>query len=221
MENEIKLAFDNELELKSVMKAAWFVDMTDDDKPHEAVRLTNIYFDTKDRRLQKTRTSVRVRLYEDSNGRHYEHTVKYGGQAVNGLHQRYEWNVDSDSDSFDVDSFRKSITDKDDPVEMLDAALDGITGGELLPLCSTYCERTTYIVNLGNSSMEVCFDTGTIKGGDLTDDICELEIELIKGDVDDIMKLSDIIIKNTNAHLFDDSKYIRAVRLLDKSNGNG
>ncbi len=220
MENEIKLAFKSSNELMKVIDAKWFKELIIDDGRHEPVKLTNIYFDTVDRKLKSQGTSVRVRLYESTSGTRYEHTVKYGGQVVNGLHQRYEWNIDSSSSVFDVDAFLNSVTDNDDPKPVLIEALRGVKSKDLIPLCSTYCERTTYIANVNGSSMEVCFDTGFIKGGTLTDDICELEIELISGVVDDIKTLSDIITENTDSHLFNDSKYIRAVRLLDKSNGN-
>jgi Uncharacterized conserved protein len=219
MENEIKLAFSSVDVLMKIVDAQWFISLIDDDTHHEPVKLTNIYFDTSDRQLKNRGTSVRVRLCEGSEGSCYVHTVKYGGQVVNGLHQRYEWNVDSQSSTFDVDDFINAVTDKDDPKNILIEALEGINSKDLIPLCSTYCERTTYIAKVNCSTMEVCLDTGFIKGGDLTEDICELEIELIKGNVEDIEHLAKIITDNTGSHLFDDSKYIRAIRLLDKSNG--
>lgn len=219
METEIKLAFKNKDELMAIINAEWFGDYCLDVGEKEPVKLTNTYFDTKDRSLKAKGTSIRVRLYEDEEGERYEHTVKYGGSVVNGLHQRYEWNVDSDSDTFDVEEFKAaSVRSDDDPNEILIEALGDTKTEDLVSLCSTYCERTTYTFGFGDSIMEACFDIGTITAGDKKEEICELELELESGDVVDLKDMAQFIIDNTDSRLFDDSKYIRALRLLDKAN---
>lgn len=218
METEVKLAFKSKEELMGIIKADWFADYCLDVGDKEPVRLTNNYYDTKDRVLFKKGTSIRVRLYEDSEGSRYEHTVKYGGSVVNGLHQRYEWNVDSDSSEFDVDEFRrKAHLVDDDPEEILNEALGDIKSDDLVCLCSTYCERTTYTFGFGDSMMEACFDTGTINAGGKHEDICELELELESGDVVDLKEMAQFIVDNAGATPYDASKYARALRLLDAS----
>ncbi|MCQ2515668.1 MAG: CYTH domain-containing protein [Saccharofermentans sp.] len=218
METEIKLAFNSKEELMAVINAEWFGDYCLDAVEKAPVKLTNTYYDTKDRILKAKGTSVRVRLYEDEDGERYEHTVKFGGSVVNGLHQRYEWNVDSEDDSFDVDSFKAaSVRNDDDPSEILEDALGDIKNEDLVALCSTYCERTTYTFGFGDSIMEACFDIGVISAGNKKEDICELELELESGDVVDLKDMAQFIIDSTDARLFDDSKYIRALRLLDKA----
>lgn len=219
METEVKLAFNSKEELMGIIQADWFADYCLDVGQKEPVRLTNSYYDTKDRVLFNKGTSIRVRLYEDSNGSRYEHTVKYGGSVVNGLHQRYEWNVDADSPEFDIDEFRrKACQGDDDPEEILDEALGDIKSEDLVCLCSTYCERTTYTFGYGDSIMEACFDTGTINAGSKSEDICELEIELESGDVVDLKEMAQFIVDNAGAVPYDESKYVRAVRLLDTAN---
>lgn len=219
METEIKLAFKSKEDLMSIIDADWFIDYCLDAGEKEAVKLTNTYFDTKDRSLKAKGTSIRVRLYESEDGERYEHTVKFGGTVVNGLHQRYEWNVDIDDDSFDVDKFKAaSVRSDDDPSEILDEALGDVKTEDLVALCSTYCERTTYTFGFGDSIMEACFDIGYISSGDLKEEICELELELESGDVVDLKDMAQFIIDNTDAQLFNDSKYSRAIRLLDKAN---
>ena len=218
METEVKLAFKSKEELMAVIEADWFADYCLDVGDKEPVKLTNSYYDTKDRDLLKKGTSVRVRLYEDSEGSHYEHTVKFGGSVVNGLHQRYEWNVDSDSSEFDVDAFRaKAARGDDDPEEILDDALGDVKSEDLICLCSTYCERTIYTFGFGDSMMEASFDIGKISAGGKSEDICELEIELESGDVVDLKEMAQFIVDNTGAVPYDQSKYMRAIRLLDTS----
>ncbi len=221
METEIKLRFNSKEELMSILKADWFKNYCLDSGDKEPVRLTNEYFDTPDRILLEKGTSVRVRRYDDGTVTHYEHTVKFGGSVVDGLHQRYEWNVDSDSGVFDVESFRiKTLTGDDDPGKILEEALGDVKSEDLIKLCSTYCERITYTFGYGDSIMEACIDTGTVSGGGKTEPICELELELESGNVVDLKEMARIIIDETGAEPYDVSKYMRAIRLLDSSDEN-
>ena len=57
--------------------------------------------------------------------------------------------------------------------------------------------------------MEVCFDDGILKAGSKEDSICEMEIELISGDVVDLNELAEYIVNNTSAVFFNKSKYSR------------
>lgn len=219
METEVKLAFKSKEDMMSIIKADWFSDYCLDVGDKEPVKLTNSYYDTPDRTLLKNGTSIRVRLCESGNESHYEHTVKYGGSVVNGLHQRYEWNVESDSPDFDIAEFRrKACTGDDDPEEILDDALCSVKSEDLVCLCSTYCERTNYSFGYGDSLMEASFDTGKISAGGKSEEICELELELESGDVVDLKEMAQFIVDNTDAVPYDESKYMRAVRLLDSTN---
>ena len=219
METEVKLAFKSKEDMMSIINADWFCDYCLDVGDKEPVKLTNSYYDTPDRTLLKNGTSIRVRLCESGNESHYEHTVKYGGSVVNGLHQRYEWNVESDSPDFDIAEFRrKACTGDDDPEEILDDALCSVKSEDLVCLCSTYCERTNYSFGYGDSLMEASFDTGKISAGGKSEEICELELELESGDVVDLKEMAQFIVDNTDAVPYDESKYMRAVRLLDSTN---
>ena len=218
METEVKLAFNSKEELMGIIDAEWFSDYCLDAGKKDPVKLSNSYYDSKDRKLLKNGTSIRVRLYDDGEKTHYEHTVKYGGSVVNGLHQRYEWNVDADSPDFDIDEFRrKACTGDDDPEEILNEALGDIKSEDLLCLCSTSFERTNYTFGFGDSIMEASFDIGRISAGGKHEDICELELELESGDVVDLKDMAQFLVENTSAVPYDESKYMRALKLLDSS----
>ena len=218
METEVKLAFKSKEELMAVIKADWFADYCMDVGDKVPIKLTNTYYDTKDKALLAKGTSVRVRLYEEEEGSHYEHTVKYGGSVVNGLHQRYEWNIDADSAEVDLNQFRHSaVQGDDDPEEILDDALGDVKSEDLIPICSTYCERTIYTFGFGDSIMEACFDVGTISAAGKTESICELELELESGDVVDLKEMAQFLVDNTSATPYDKSKYMRAIALLNNS----
>ncbi len=216
METEVKLAFDSKEELFDIINAEWFSDYCLDTSVKAPVKLTNIYFDTVDRKIAKRGGAIRVRSFYDDEGEKFEHTVKFGGGAANGLHQRYEWNVVSDSSRFNIKDFVRLAFGNDDPQDLLEEFLEGVTEDELKPICSTVFNRTTYMFGFGDSMMEACFDDGVIRAGDKEDTICELELELESGDVVDLKDMAEFIIENTGARPFNESKFKRCLALLDE-----
>ena len=105
-------------------------------------------------------------------------------------------------------------------------------------LCSNSFNRTTYEVAYGESLIEACFDMslnigkskykpidtylneladiGTIYNSDKSDseDICELELELISGNIDDLNSLSALIKEISACVPLDASKYARTLKLV-------
>lgn len=217
METEVKLAYASKEELLGIINEDWFSDYCLDTSEKEAVKLTNTYFDTPNRDFLSRGGSIRVRRYNSSEGESFEHTIKYGGGVQNGLHQRYEWNVDSDSDEFDFDDFRKKVFNADDPSDLLDEIVEGIDLSNIVPLCSMTMERIKYMFGYGDSMMEACFDYGVIQFGEKQEVICELELELESGDVVDLQDLAQFIVDNTNGVPFNESKFRRVLKLLDSS----
>ena len=218
METEIKLLFKTHESLLAVTETDWFSDYCLDSEPKNSDKLFNTYYDTPDRKLNSQNAMIRVRMYEsEDDDTRYEHTVKFGGGVVNGLHQRYEWNVPSDSKNFSFREFIDSVQDNDDPVELLKKALEGVEEEDLVPLCTVEFTRKVYTFGFGDSIMDACFDIGKIKSGDESEDICELELELTSGDVVDLKDMADFIIEQTGCLTFDESKYQRALRLYDRT----
>ncbi len=216
METEVKIAFDSPEDLKKITNEEWFADYCMDEATPVVYVLDNTYYDTPDRILSQRGAVCRVRTFKDEvEGCKYEHTVKFGGKVDNGLYQRYEWNIRSSERLFDVDDFKIKASRQEDPVEVLDEAFEGISADNLRPLCSTVFERTVYTFGFGDSIMEACFDVGTINAGTKSEDICELELELISGDVVDLKDMAAFIVENTNGRFFNESKFQRSLKLLD------
>jgi len=215
METEIKLLFKDSQTLLGITGADWFSDYCLDTSPKKAIELKNTYYDTPDKKLVKRGAMVRVRHYDIDEDECYEHTVKFGGGVSQGLHQRYEWNVMTDKKYFKIADFKSNTENSDDPDELLDEALEGISDDELEPICSTEFERTIYTFGYGDSIMEACFDVGMIRSGDKAEEICELELELTSGDVVDLKDMGDFIIEQTGCKPGSDSKFSRALRLAE------
>ena len=218
METEYKLTFKNEEELFGILETEWFYNICMEHEEQEAVKLTSIYYDTPDKKMIARGGAIRVRNISDSDEEEetYEHTIKLGGKVDNGLHQRYEWNLKTFSKSFSKEEFLDGISRSEDPSDILTSALDGIEDDELVPLCKTKFNRTVYTFGYGDSIMEACFDVGKLSAGDKSEPICELELELISGDVVDLMDMANYIVSKTDARFSNDSKFKRCMKLLEE-----
>lgn len=219
METEVKLAFKNRESLYQAAASGWFTEhcLNPDSTP---MTLENYYLDTRDLVLGLRQAAFRKRHCKGINADFYEFTVKCRGGANGGIHKRYEWNVKSNDGVLSVDEFKmKAGNDGDDP-EILAEVLDGIKDSDLFTLCSNSFDRTMYDFRFGNSTMEACIDYGEIKDsqGKVCDIICEMELELKDGSLEDLEASKIFIMSKTDAVPFDLSKFKRT---LDASRSGG
>ena len=210
METELKLKFASREEILKLWSTEWFSDILIPTSEKTEYYDTK-YFETKDRALLAHGASIRVREIRDGD---FIHTVKIGVNSRDGLHQRFEWNLETTEDEFDPDIFsRHAITDGD-PSEILEEVLASISGKELTMICRTSFERTLSLAGFGDSLLEICFDCGSLYAKNAQESLCELEIELKQGDVRDVLALGDEIISLTGAVKDDRGKYARCLALL-------
>ncbi|WP_232631031.1 CYTH and CHAD domain-containing protein [Methylobacterium sp. Leaf118] len=140
--------------------------------------LASVYYDTPGRTLRKAGLGLRVRTVE---GR-FVQTLKADGD---GLFDRPEWEQaigGSDPDRAAlVDTPAAALLDDDAVLE---------------PRFTTAVRRRTALVRQGSSTVEVALDTGRIvapAAGDRIVPICEIELELKKGEASDVFALAHAI----------------------------
>ncbi len=215
MENEIKIAFPSEQSLYLSVEQPWFkhvVEVIHDKTEH----YENRYLDTPDRDLRQTMTSIRVRHVL---GQKYIHTVKTGGNQVhNGLSTKYEWNWITDEREFQVERFlhHMRISNQTDPVEILSDVLFPYKNVEFIDLCQTIFKRRTIHVKYKNSEVEICLDVGSCYGLERSAPILEMELELLRGQVEDIEALGHLVIENTGTSYQKISKLGRCMQLIEE-----
>lgn len=212
METELKLKFTSRKAILELWNTEWFFDILIPNSEKTEYYDTK-YYETKDRLLLTFGASIRVREIRDGD---YIHTVKIGGTSRDGLHQRYEWNLETIEDEFDSDVFSQYAVSDGDPSEILEEVLSAIKGKDLSMICRTSFERTLSLAGFGDSLLEVCIDYGNLYANNAQEELCELEIELKQGDVRDIMTLGEEIIAQTGATRDDRGKYARCLALLDQ-----
>ncbi|WP_353612994.1 inorganic triphosphatase [Mangrovibacter phragmitis] len=147
----------------------------------EPRKLSNIYYETQDNYLRRHDAGLRIRGVD---GR-YEMTIKTAGHVVGGLHQRPEYNVALDAPVLALDKFPAEIWPQGCDVAELEKALH--------PLFSTDFLREKWVVTHGDSEVEIAFDQGEVKAGEFSEVIHELELELIKGNTEDVLSLAGVL----------------------------
>ena len=142
-------------------------------------KLTNIYFETADNFLRSQDMGLRIRGFDDS----YEMTIKTAGKVVAGLHQRPEYNVAITTPELALERFPADIWPQGCDVDALQQALQ--------PLFRTDFVREKWVVTYGKSEIEVGLDQGEVSAGELSEALCEIELELKTGNTDDLLALAN------------------------------
>jgi triphosphatase len=143
-------------------------------------RLDNIYFDTPDHALAQARIGLRLR----KDGRRWLQTVKSGGSAQAGLHQREEI-------EFAVSG--KALEWAPLAGTEFEAVLEPLRQ-QLAPQFRTvFTRHIRQLVGPSGAEIELAIDQGEIivgKNGKRREAICELELELKSGAADDLFEIA-------------------------------
>lgn len=140
--------------------------------------LTNIYFETADNFLRNHDIGLRIRGFDDT----FEMTIKTAASVVGGLHQRPEYNVAISKPELALKKFPADIWPEGCKLPQLQKALQ--------PLFRTDFVREKWVVTYGNSEIEIGLDQGEVRAGELSEALCELELELKKGETSDLLALA-------------------------------
>ncbi|AOR62238.1 inorganic triphosphatase [Pectobacterium wasabiae] len=143
-----------------------------------AQRLSNVYYETADNYLRRNGIGLRIR----GENERYEMTAKTAGKVVGGLHQHPEYNVALEKAELDLSLFPTEVWPDDCDIEALQPSLT--------PLFSTDFTREKWVFTYYQSVIEVALDRGEIRAGDLSEPLCELEMELKLGQTTHLLALA-------------------------------
>lgn len=145
-------------------------------QPAKRRRLLNTYYDTPDLLLKKKRVALRFRKI----GWQWLLTVKSAEPASGGLAMRSEWEYPAVPGIFDF----ASVDAPELRAELETAA------PSLVPVFTTDFQRTAWTVAYGNSSVEIALDKGRAASQGRQAPLCEVELELVSGEVADLFALT-------------------------------
>jgi triphosphatase len=161
--------------------------------------LLNTYYDTHNLSLRARRIAMRFR----KKGWEWLLTVKSSEPASGGLAVRNEWETAAVPGVFDF-----SHVDNADLRDFLDQNHD-----QLEPVFTTDFRRQAWQLQCGESCIEMALDRGHIAARGRREAICEVELELISGRVEDIFALTRQLQAHSNLHPAIASKAERGYRL--------
>lgn len=165
--------------------------------------LESVYFDTPDKRLRQSGLGLRLRKH----GKNWIQTVKRERSVHGGIHDRdeYEHVVTMRWPNFTALIGSAVESAFEDPQ----------TRTLIAPVFSTEFRRSTRLLTIGNdTAIEVAFDQGQILAGTSLP-LCELELELKRGDVEALFDLVRWLCANFPLRLENRSKAERGYALLD------
>ena len=141
----------------------------------------NIYFDTPQRLLAEAGIALRLR----HDGKRWLQTVKGGGNSQAGLHQREEIEFAVAGPALEWPALAGSAFDS-----VLAPLKD-----QLAPQFHTRFEREIrQLQGMAGAEVELAIDQGEIIAGEYREALCELELELTSGPVDDLFSLALLLV---------------------------
>ncbi len=174
----------------------------------------NTYYDTGDRDLDRNKAIYRIREADDGT---ITATVKISRSVSEGLHQRQEWIVTQENDEPDLDYFLRKAESDGDPDDALTDLLGGLRGEPMAEVCSTGFERTTVHIGFGDTLIELACDVGTYQSRRLEEEFFEIELELIEGNVKDLVEFGEELEKVLDIVPENKSKYEKSIELADRA----
>jgi inorganic triphosphatase YgiF len=169
--------------------------------PRKPATLVSVYFDTKKQKLRDKGLSLRVRRI----GPRRVQTLKEDAGDNAALFARHEWEQEIESDQPQLDALQHTT---------LAPLLGKKLRRRLLPLFETRIQRTVYPIRSGESEIELTIDKGKIEAGRKSSPLCEVELELKRGEIDDLFEAARKLAKEVPFQLAVSSKAERGYSLI-------
>ena len=163
--------------------------------------LVSVYFDTKKLKLRNSGLSLRVRRI----GRQRVQTLKEESGHSDSLVARHEWEQEIGGKQPELDALQHTT---------LEPLLGKKLRRRLIPLFETRIQRTVYPIHKGDSEIELTVDRGKIEAGSRSSSLCEVELELKRGELADLFRTARELAKQVPAQLAVTSKAERGYSLL-------
>jgi inorganic triphosphatase YgiF len=166
-----------------------------------SLNLVSVYFDTNRLKLREKGFSLRVRRI----GRHHVQTVKQENNGNAALFARGEWEQEIHAKQPDLDAARDTA---------LAPLLNKQLRGALKPVFQTRVHRKVFRIETGESEVELSIDKGKVEAGRKSSPLCEVELELKRGEAADLFKLAKVLAHEVPVQLAVKSKADRGYALL-------
>ncbi|WP_250656595.1 CYTH domain-containing protein [Alkalimarinus coralli] len=162
--------------------------------------LANTYFDTPGFSLNQHKVALRIR----KKGGRYIQTLKTKGESVAGVHQRGEWEWEVERNKLVPSLLEECVWP------------NGVSVDALTPVFETNFKRISSFIERDGTKIELAIDIGRIVSGGKKERLCEIELEIIEGDVGRLFDVASVIARSFPVMLSDVSKAERGYRLSNE-----
>jgi inorganic triphosphatase YgiF len=159
----------------------------------------SVYFDTDKQKLRKKGLMLRVRRI----GKRHIQTIKAAGDMI----ERGEWECEIPTDTPDLDLARETA---------LAPLLSRKLSRQLRPMFETKVRRTSCQLSDDDHSVTVSVDRGRIQTGERSQPLCEIELELDRGDKGILFELARELMQASPVQLGMKSKAERGYELAER-----
>jgi inorganic triphosphatase YgiF len=171
-------------------------------RPAKIAQIRSFYFDTADYFLLRNGYVARIREADNV----LKQTIKNTNKSRLGLHQRSEWEQIVPTMQLYLDNFPDPHVG-----EKLLARKQ-----QIISIFMTDIKNTTWILEVDKTRIEVALDQGQVRSGQQTEDVCEVELELLSGQTEELFKLAKQFAKDIHLVPEDKTKAERGYRLYAK-----
>lgn len=196
-EVEIKMEIKDKAQVENIRK---FLQENEGQRPQSIV-MKAIYYDTEEKFYQKHKIAYRVRQENNC----FVATYKSGKVNTQGVFERVEINKK-------VTSLQADISVFSDVGEIWNLIKE-TKGKKFIPIVITDFVRECIELTWLDSKLEVALDLGFVQGRENKAPICEVEIELKQGKIEDLLSLKDELIKKFGLQISAISKYKKGLIL--------
>jgi inorganic triphosphatase YgiF len=166
-------------------------------------KVFNVYFDTPTQTLRQSGMALRLRR----SGARWSQTLKTAGSASGALSARGEWEQVLPGPQLDLSLLRET------PLARL--AESGEMHLTLEPVFTTIFARTTWLIELSpGQQVEIALDQGSVRCGDESLAISEVEIELVEGSPVAVFDAAETLLEHVVLRPDNVSKANRGYQLL-------
>ena len=168
---------------------------------HKPATLVSVYFDTDKLKLRNKGLSLRVRRI----GRRYVQTIKQETGESAALFARNEWEHDIGGRQPDLDAAQDTA---------LAPLLSKKLRRGLKPVFETRVRRTVHPIHSDGSEIEISIDRGKVEAGGQSSPLCEVELELKRGEAAELFRLAHALAEQVPVQLAVTSKAERGYALV-------
>lgn len=199
-EVEIKMEIKDKAQVENIRK---FLQENEGQRPQSIV-MKAIYYDTEEKFYQKHKIAYRVRQENNC----FVATYKSGKVNTQGVFERVEINKK-------VTSLQADISVFSDVGEIWNLIKE-TKGKKFIPIVITDFVRECIDINWFASKLEIALDCGFVQGNKRKSPICEVEIELKSGRMEDLLSLKNELSEKFDLQISTVSKYKKGLILAEQ-----